>query len=310
MSKRPARDGPSPGNPANIKLDAVNPLWLRVSEEERYGHLRVVLLPIVYNAMSQRESLRATGLFQALHRTIQASTYRQLVQPAVEATQIRWDANDEAQPLFRGPRNLQACARKYMCTIQDSGEWGLDRGRRSFMSNPLQQGDSFSNSEGGGEGAQPSASLQSPNGVPKGANLRPISTGRFAALDGDAAKAAGEARDIARQLAAVQATLEQTRQEVLVLKSCLVQVYGILLDQPGQLGASPPAPRPVDVTTTGPGYALPPAPMGPPLKSLGAGLSSGFYNHSELPQSIAKWSGSQAAYAGGSVFQVHCGGIA
>lgn len=94
------------------------------------GHLRVVLLPIVYNAMSQRESLRATGLFQALHRcarrriaprlpgvddahsasrtrsltslrtrspcrTIQASTYRQLVQPAVEATQIRWDANDE-----------------------------------------------------------------------------------------------------------------------------------------------------------------------------------------------------------------------
>lgn len=160
------------------------------------------------------------------------------------------------QPLFRGPRNLQACARKYMCTIhvcgagfqlsliveweadlmrrsvtphraplpcalsvfrtlpplQDSGEWGLDRGRRSFMSNPLQQGDSFSNSEGGGEGAQPSASLQSPNGVPKGANLRPISTGRFAALDGDAAKAAGEARDMARQLAAVQATLEQTRQ--------------------------------------------------------------------------------------------------
>lgn len=93
-----------------------------------------------------------------------------------------------------------------------------------------------------------------------------------------------------------------------MLKSCLVQVYGILLDQPGQLGASPPAPRPVDVTTTGPGYALPPAPVGPPLKSLGAGLSSGFYNHSELPQSIAKWSGSQAAYAGGSVFQVHCGG--
>lgn len=40
MSKRPARDGPSPGNPANIKLDAVNPLWLRVSEEERYAWLR------------------------------------------------------------------------------------------------------------------------------------------------------------------------------------------------------------------------------------------------------------------------------
>lgn len=32
------------------------------------GHLRVVLIPIVYNALSQKSMLRSLGLFKALHR--------------------------------------------------------------------------------------------------------------------------------------------------------------------------------------------------------------------------------------------------
>ena len=39
------------------------------------GHLRLVLLPIVYNALAQREDLHSHPLFQALHRTLRPSTY-------------------------------------------------------------------------------------------------------------------------------------------------------------------------------------------------------------------------------------------
>lgn len=36
MSKRKDNDRPSSGNPSNIKLEAVNPLWLTVSPEEKW----------------------------------------------------------------------------------------------------------------------------------------------------------------------------------------------------------------------------------------------------------------------------------
>lgn len=36
MAKRSYFDGPTSGNPANIKLEGVRPMWLEVSETERW----------------------------------------------------------------------------------------------------------------------------------------------------------------------------------------------------------------------------------------------------------------------------------
>jgi hypothetical protein len=43
------------------------------------GHMRLVLLPIVYNAMAQQERLRASPLFRALHAAVCRSAYAPLV---------------------------------------------------------------------------------------------------------------------------------------------------------------------------------------------------------------------------------------
>ena len=43
------------------------------------GHLRLVLAPIVYNAMAQKACLRALPLYRALRRVLRASTYDPLL---------------------------------------------------------------------------------------------------------------------------------------------------------------------------------------------------------------------------------------
>ena len=49
------------------------------------GHLCLVLLPIVYNAMAQRSDLRITPFFKALHRAMKRSTYYPLLRlPSAE----------------------------------------------------------------------------------------------------------------------------------------------------------------------------------------------------------------------------------
>ena len=43
------------------------------------GHLRLVLLPIVYNAMAAKENLRTLPLFIALQKAMRASSYDRLL---------------------------------------------------------------------------------------------------------------------------------------------------------------------------------------------------------------------------------------
>lgn len=43
------------------------------------GHLRLLLLPIVYNAMAMKEELRQLPLFRALQRAMRASAYDRLL---------------------------------------------------------------------------------------------------------------------------------------------------------------------------------------------------------------------------------------
>ena len=46
------------------------------------GHIRLILLPIVYNAMASKSELRDTPLFQALEAAMRQSTYCDLLQHA------------------------------------------------------------------------------------------------------------------------------------------------------------------------------------------------------------------------------------
>ncbi|GAB4823527.1 hypothetical protein N2152v2_010573 [Parachlorella kessleri] len=210
------------GNPNNIKLESVNPLWLDVSPQDRYllledpdtgdvlmpliymkavleanysrklaslknrlvtvprdcplaeqdgllywqwafesphsvkvvvrrelgeentpqGHLRLVILPIVYNAMSQKAGLRNSPLFRALHRVMKVSTYHPLLRlpPADVVAEVERQGEQErealglaaqAQPLFRGPRTLEACAVKYMFVFKDQQELEASKRMRS-----------------------------------------------------------------------------------------------------------------------------------------------------------------------------------
>ncbi len=50
------------------------------------GHLQLVLVTIVYNNMRDKQELLTTHLFAALHRAIQASSYRAMV-PALTKEQ-------------------------------------------------------------------------------------------------------------------------------------------------------------------------------------------------------------------------------
>lgn len=43
------------------------------------GHLRLLLLPIVYNAMAMKDELRQLPLFRALQSPMRASAYDQLL---------------------------------------------------------------------------------------------------------------------------------------------------------------------------------------------------------------------------------------
>ncbi|RMZ56146.1 hypothetical protein APUTEX25_004570 [Auxenochlorella protothecoides] len=206
MSRKPVMEGSTSGNPANIRLDVVIPLWLHVSDSERYllledpetgdvlmpliymkalleanysrklaslkhrvvtfppesplaekdgqlywqwafesphnvkvvvrkelgeentpqGHLRVVLIPIVYNALSQKSMLRSLGLFKALHRAMKQSTYFPLLRPPPDDFMEELDAElakESVQPpLFHGPRTIEASASKYMFMFQEDEE--------------------------------------------------------------------------------------------------------------------------------------------------------------------------------------------
>ena len=50
-----------------------------LNESKAQGHMRLVLMPIVYNAMGDRANLRAHPLFVAMDREIRRSTYWPLV---------------------------------------------------------------------------------------------------------------------------------------------------------------------------------------------------------------------------------------
>lgn len=94
-----------------------------LGESAPQGHLRLVLLPIVYNAMAEKDEMRTTGLFTALHAALQQSTYWPLLRPSecrkgLAATR-RSASKKKDGGLFAGPPNLEVSAKKYMGSLVD-----------------------------------------------------------------------------------------------------------------------------------------------------------------------------------------------
>lgn len=84
-----------------------------LGETKPQGHLRLVLLPIVYNAMASREELQTHPLFKPLHDAMQASSYWPLViKPSL--VNISEDVVDGGGKLFDGPKEVEKTAQKYM----------------------------------------------------------------------------------------------------------------------------------------------------------------------------------------------------
>lgn len=81
------------------------------------GHLRLVLLPIVYNALATKEELQSHPLFLPLHTAMKNSSYWPLLlKPGSENFPGKGDDSDTqvSEKLFDGPKLVETTALKYM----------------------------------------------------------------------------------------------------------------------------------------------------------------------------------------------------
>lgn len=86
-----------------------------LGETKPQGHLRLVLLPIVYNAMASKEELHGHPLFKPLHRAMKRSSYWPLLtRSLVENLSEDEDKDDSSEKLFDGPKVVEKTALKYM----------------------------------------------------------------------------------------------------------------------------------------------------------------------------------------------------
>lgn len=82
-----------------------------LGETKPQGHLRLVLLPIVYNAMASKEDLQNHPLFKPLHKAMKASSYWPLlIKPSLE----NLGTEEGEGKIFDGPKVVETTAQKYM----------------------------------------------------------------------------------------------------------------------------------------------------------------------------------------------------
>jgi len=98
-------------SPHEIKVQVRQ--WL--GDEISNGHLRLVLLPIVYNALIQKKELRETKLFKRLHLAMKHSTYYDLLPKKPDQAELQSIADElgEGTKLFAGPHNIRLTLEKY-----------------------------------------------------------------------------------------------------------------------------------------------------------------------------------------------------
>lgn len=117
------------------------------------GHLRLILLPIVYNAMAQKQKLRSTPFFRALHRALRSSNYFELLKlpPDVEAELAEAEkatlslslGNSDMSNMcgegkvFNGPHDLYKTLAKYTLSYEAAED--SDISKRRCMSTGAQR---------------------------------------------------------------------------------------------------------------------------------------------------------------------------
>ena len=105
------------------------------------GHLRLILLPIVYNAMAAKESLWKLPLFIALQQAMRASTYNKLLRhPSAEPVTPK--QNDQRARCCCHCRILLLQARLASCicgSFQVCIFHAVDRGASTAIQRPLSQ---------------------------------------------------------------------------------------------------------------------------------------------------------------------------
>eukprot|EP00204_Picochlorum_oklahomense_P000599 CAMPEP_0118800452 /NCGR_PEP_ID=MMETSP1161-20130426/2345_1 /TAXON_ID=249345 /ORGANISM="Picochlorum oklahomensis, Strain CCMP2329" /LENGTH=434 /DNA_ID=CAMNT_0006728279 /DNA_START=129 /DNA_END=1433 /DNA_ORIENTATION=- len=99
------------------------------------GHLRLVLLPIVYNAMSCKEELRAHPLFPPLYRAMRHSSYWPLLLDPGKDILRKLDATilhgDGSNKVFDGPKLVESTAMKYMFMFRSLEEMEISKRLRT-----------------------------------------------------------------------------------------------------------------------------------------------------------------------------------
>ena len=101
-----------------------------LGESTPQGHLRLVILPIVYNALVSKSELREHPLFLALHKQMRLSSYWDLLLQPPSDLLVKLDqavgldpaSMDSVEPLFRGPRMIEGTAMKYMFMFRTQEE--------------------------------------------------------------------------------------------------------------------------------------------------------------------------------------------
>ncbi|CAL8465868.1 g5404 [Coccomyxa elongata] len=224
--------------PHNVKLLVRQELG---EDNSPQGHLRLLLLPIVYNAMAVKEELRQLPLFKALQSAMRASAYARLLRhppsgpqtpekpPSELAAQAEQGTSLEADAplrLFSGPHDLTATAAKYMYSFREAEETDVSVKRARMVHSGSHR--DLNRGRGSADAHQPGSGADA-----------------AAAAEAAAAAAAELRREMREWKRRVEAQLEGVLGELAIVKNCIMQLYNVLLpDKVPTPTSSQPQPQP------------------------------------------------------------------
>ncbi|KAK9838539.1 hypothetical protein WJX81_006074 [Elliptochloris bilobata] len=226
------------------------------AENMASGHVRLVLVPIAYNAMAAKEAQRKQPLFVALAAALRRSTYFPLLKhpppepvlpggaaQAAPGMESSIDPDMEEPPLFTGPHNLRATLRKHMEVLSETDKLtdapGAKRPRSSQgdMARPIMLRDEAAEGQAGASTCE----------APSAAWVAELRSKLRADLHRELSRELGtELKRVAQEVAGTRAAYEgqiaELYYDLAAAKSCLMQLYGVIL--PGRIPEGQPPLQP------------------------------------------------------------------
>jgi len=256
------------------------------------GHLRLVLVPIIYNALAQKPELREIPLFTALHKAMKRSNYYQLLRPPepeiIAELESTMPGIDIDPPLFPGPKDIKKTALKYVFFFKDHDEVEARKKLRTTAPPPsdvlvdtrrlsrdtLDQ--SYTNNEDGDDQNDNDDGDNDKNGSPERLKMKEMSVPQYLGGKGvpgsaNANTAGDNTLDFLRRL--VEEKFDEMQKEIDTLKHSLLSIYAMAIPHfsdpkpaviPGYYGVVPP---PMSMPIPMPAEFLamhPPPPSAPP----------------------------------------------